>query len=179
MKTIEMNIDALCRYKLTPNQYLLLLLIHSRQYATMYKFGQEGPGFTAEEIGELVDRGFLLNLNKSGYYYVDLFVLTDEVRADLFEPEREKAALEFWNTYPILIRDTATGLGCSLLATDKHRFLTDYYAKVGYSVDKHARVMEALHYAIDHDLVDMPIREWFDSEQWTLLLELKELQTTA
>ena len=179
MKTLSIDLDALARYSITPNQYVFLFLTHTRQYAAMYKFGQEGPGFTAEEIGNLVDRGLIINLNKAGYYYLDFFVLTDNVGKDLFEQDREKAALEFWNAYPILLRDSKTGENFSLLTTDKQQFLKDYYVRVGYSEQKHNRVMEALDYAIDTKLIDMTIRQWFDSEQWTLMLELKEAQAVA
>lgn len=163
------------RYNLTPNQYVFLFLTHSRQYAAMYKFGQEGPSFSAEEIGNLVDRGLILDLNKSGHYYMDFFVLIDEVGRDLFDLDREKAALEFWNAYPILLRDSRTGENFSLLTTDKQQFLKDYYARVGHSESKHQRVMDALCYALDNKLIDMTIRQWLDSEQWTMLWELKEL----
>lgn len=175
MNNIEINLDALSRCNLTPNQYVFLFLTHSRQYAAMYKFGQEGPSFSAEEIGNLVDRGLILDLNKSGCYYMDFFVLTDEVGRDLFDLDREKAALEFWNAYPILLRDSRTGESFSLLTTDKQRFLKDYYARVGHSEPKHQRVMDALYYALDNKLIDMTIRQWLDSEQWTMLWELKEL----
>jgi hypothetical protein len=144
----------------------------------MYKFGQEGPGFSAEEIGNLVDRGLILNLNKAGYYYMDFFVLTDDVKKDLFDTDREKAALEFWNAYPILLRDSKTGENYSLLNTDKDQLLKDYYIRVGYSEQKHRRVMEALDYAIDKGLVDMTIRQWLDSEQWTMMWELMEIEQT-
>lgn len=172
MTKIEIDLDALLRYNLTPNQYVFLFLTHTRQYAAMYKFGQEGPSFSAEEIGNLVDRGLVLNLNKAGYYYMDFFVLTDELGRDLFDQDREKAALEFWNAYPVMIRDPRTGETFSLLNTDKREFLKDYYARIGHSEKKHQRVMDALHYAIDKNLVDMTIRQWLDSEQWTIMEEL-------
>ena len=57
MQKIEIDLDALSRYNLTPNQYVFLFLTHGKQYAAMYKFGQEGPSFSSEEIGNLVDRG--------------------------------------------------------------------------------------------------------------------------
>ena len=176
MNKIEINLESLSQYSLTPNQYVFLFLTHTRQYAAMYKFGQEGPSFSAEEIGNLVDRGLILNLNKSGYYYMDLFVLTDDIGQDLFDQDREKAALEFWNAFPIMLRDSRTGENFSLLTTDKQQFLKDYYIRIGHSERKHRRVMEALDYALDKALIDMTIRQWFDSEQWTCLLELKELE---
>ena len=176
MPKIEIDLDALLRYNLTPNQYVFLFLTHTRQYAAMYKFGQEGPSFSVEEIGNLVERGLILNLNRSGYYYMDLFVLTDELGQDLFDQDREKAALEFWNAYPILLRDSRTGENFSLLTTDKQQFLKDYYVRIGYSERRHSRVMEGLDYAIDKGLIDMTIRQWLDSEQWKPLLELKALE---
>lgn len=176
MNKIEIDLDALSRYNLTPNQYVFLFLTHTRQYATMYKFGQEGPSFSAEEIGNLVDRGFILNLNKAGYYYMDFFVLTDEIGQDLFDQDREKAALEFWNAYPIFLRDSRTGETFSLLTTDKQQFLKDYYVRIGHSERRHCQVMEALDYALDKKLIDMNIRQWLDSEQWKSLLELKGLE---
>ena len=179
MLKVQIDLDALSRYQLTPNQYVFLFLTHSRQYAAMYKFNQEGPSFTAQEIRDLERRGFILNLNKSGYYYMDLFVLTDELGQDLFDQEREKAALEFWNAYPIFLRDSRTGENFSLLSTDKQQFLKDYYVRIGHSARLHNRVMEGLDYAIDKRLVDMTIRQWLDSEQWESLLELKELAEVA
>lgn len=177
MKTVGIDLDALVRYNLTPNQYVFLFLTHARQYAALYKFVQEGPGFSTTEIDDLVQRGYILNLNKSGYYYVDLFLVSEQLGNDLFEQDAEKAALEFWNTYPIQIFDRDRNETFSLLTTHKAKFLEDYYLKVGHSAEKHARVMEALHYAIDHRLIDMTIRQWFDSEQWEAMLELKEYQT--
>lgn len=179
MIKFTIDFDALLRYAITPNQYVFLFLTHSRQYATMYKFNQEGPSFTAEEINDLARRGFILNLNKSGYYYMDLFVLTDKVGQDLFDQDREKAALEFWNAYPIFLRDSRTGEKFSLLNTDKQQFLNDYYVRIGYSAHRHGRVMEGLDYAIDKGLIDMTIRQWLDSEQWKSLLELKGSQELA
>ncbi|RYC69572.1 MULTISPECIES: hypothetical protein [Spirosoma] len=176
MNTIEINLDALLRYNITPNQYVFLFLTHTRQYAALYRFGQEGPSFSAEEIGNLVDRGLILNLNKEGYYYLDFFVLTDEVGRDLFDQNREKAALEFWNAYPILLRDPHTGENFSLLTTDKDQFLKDYYSRVGHAIPKHRRVMDALEYAIDKNLIDMTIRQWLDSEQWTMMWELMAIE---
>ncbi len=176
---LAIDLDALARYNITPNQYVFLFLTHTRQYATLYKFGQEGPGFTAEEIGNLVDRGLILDLNKRGHYYLDFFVLTDNVGRDLFDQDREQAAMEFWNAYPILLRDAKTGETYSLLNTDKQQFLKDYYAKIGHSPSKHDRVMAALDYAIDANLIDMTIRQWFDSEQWLPMLELKALKETV
>ncbi|GAB3551425.1 hypothetical protein [Spirosoma fluminis] len=178
MNTIKINLDTLLRYNITPNQYIFLFLTHTRQYAAMYKFGQEGPGFSVEEIGNLVDRGLIMDLNKEGYYYMDFFVLTDEVGKDLFDTDREKAAMEFWNAYPILLRDAKTGENYSLLNTDKQQLLKDYYIRVGYSEQKHHRVMEALDFAIENNMIDMTIRQWLDSEQWTMMWELKELQQT-
>ncbi len=179
MTKIEIDLDALSRYNITPNQYVFLFLTHTRQYAAMYKFGQEGPSFAAEEISNLVDRGLILNLNKAGYYYLDFFILTDEIGRDLFDQDRDKAALEFWNAYPIFLRDSRTGETFSLLTTDKQQFIKDYYVRIGHSERRHCRVMEGLDYAVDKKLIDMTIRQWLDSEQWKLLLELKELEAVA
>ncbi|GAA4409933.1 hypothetical protein GCM10023187_33920 [Nibrella viscosa] len=179
MMNIEINLDALIRYRITPSQYVFLFLTHTRQYAALYKYGQEGNGFTAEEIQDLIDRDFIIDLNKDGYYYVDFFVVTDEIGKDLFETDREKAALEFWNAYPVQLRDPDTGQIYSLVKTNKPRFLADYYLRIGHSDEKHRQVMEALHYAIDKGMIDMTIRQWFDSEQWTLILEIKGLQQAA
>jgi len=176
MKAIEIDLEALVKYNLTPNQYVFLFLTHSHQYAAMYKFVQEGPGFSTEEIHDLVERGFILNFNQSGYYYMDSFVLTDEVGDELFDQSPERAAREFWNTYPVHLFDRDRNEYFSLLATNKDQFIQDYYLRVGHSSKKHQRVMEALRYAIDNRMIDMSIRQWLDSEQWEAILDLKELQ---
>jgi len=173
MKSLEINFDALVAHNLTPNQYVFLFLTHARQYAAMYRFVQEGPGFTTQEIADLVERGYLIDLNPSGYYYMDSFVLTERVALDLFDTDTDRAALEFWNTYPIQLYDRDRDESFSLLTTSKRQFLSDYYVRVGHSPQKHARVMEALAYAIDHRMVDMGIRDWLDSEQWEAILEIR------
>lgn len=179
METLLINLNALSRYHITPSQYTFLFLTHARQYAAMYKYCQEGPGFKSEEILDLENRGLILNLNKTGYYYLDFFVLTDKVGSDLFDQDRDKAGLAVWNAYPIYLRDSITGDTFSLINTDKKQWLTDYYLQVGHCPEKHRQVMDGLDYAIDKDLIDMNIRQWLDSEQWTLMLELKELEESV
>lgn len=176
MDTLSINLNALSYYHITPNQYTFLFLTHARQYAAMYNYCQEGPGFRPEEIMDLEKRGFVLNLNQPGQYYLDFFVLTDAIGSDLFEQDRDRAGLSFWNAYPIYLRNSATGEPISLINTDKKQWLVDYYLRVGHRPETHSRVMDALEYAMDKDLVDMNIRQWLDSEQWTLMLELKELE---
>jgi len=176
MDTLPINLNALSHYRITPNQYVFLFLTHARQYAIMHRYCQEGPGFRPEEIIDLETRGFILNLNKTGQYYLDFFVLTDAIGSDLFEQDRARAGLEFWNAYPIHRRNPATGGTDSLINADKKQWLADYYLRVGHDPKKHGRVMDALDYAMDKDLIDMNIRQWLDSEQWTLMLEMKELE---
>ena len=176
MDTLSINLTALSRYHITPNQYVFLFLAHARQYAAMYRYSQDGPGFHPDEIADLENRGFILNLNKAGYYYLDFFVLTDAVGSDLFEQDRDGAGLGFWNAYPIYRRDSVTGETSLLINTNKKQWLADYYLRVGHSPGEHSRVMDALDYAMDKDLVDINIRQWLDSEQWTLMLELKEME---
>jgi hypothetical protein len=179
MDSLSINLSALSHYRITPSQYVFLFLTHARQYAAMYKYCQEGPGFQAEEIHDLENRGYILNLNKMGYYYLDFFVLTDAIKSDLFEQDRDQAGLAFWNAYPIYLRDSITGDTFSLINTDKKQWLSDYYIRIGHSPEIHRRVMDGLEYAIDKDLIDMNIRQWLDSEQWTLMLELKEMETSV
>ena len=176
METLSINLNALSHYHISPNQYVFLFLVHSRQYTAMYKYCQEGPGFRPEEIIDLEKRGFILNFNKADNYFFDFFVLTDAVGRDLFEQNRDQAGLAFWNAYPIYLRHSTTGETTLLINTDKKQWLADYYLCVGYSPEKHNQVMDALDYAIDKNLVDINIRQWLDSEQWTLMLELKALE---
>jgi hypothetical protein len=176
MSAVTIDLDALARYSLTPNQYVFLWLTHARQYAALYKFGQEGPGFAYDDIRDLEVRGLILNLNRPGQYYVDFFVLTDALGSDLFEQDRDAPGLEIWNTYPVQFRDPQTGERFSLLNTDKAQFLRDYYGRVGHNPVAHRRVMVALEYAIDTNLIDLSIRQWLDSEQWTVVEELREVQ---
>lgn len=176
MDTLSINLNALSKYHITPNQYIFLFLTHARQYEAMHKYCQEGTGFRPEEIIDLENRGYILNLNKAGNCYLDFFVLTDAVGSDLFEQDRDRAGLAFWNAYPIYVRNSATGEPSLLINTDKKQWLADYYLRVGHLPKKHSQVMDALDYAMDKDLVHINIRQWLDSEQWTLMLELKELE---
>lgn len=176
MDNLAINLNALSHYHITPNQYVFLFLTHARQYEAMYRYCQEGPGFQPDEIADLENRGYVLNLNRAGHYFLDFFVLTDAIGHDLFEQDRDRSGLAFWNAYPIYVRHSTTGETSLLINTDKKQWLADYYLRVGHSPKEHSRVMDALDYAMDKDLIDMNIRQWLDSEQWTLMLELKELE---
>jgi len=156
--------DLLVKHKITANQFLFLYLIYTQEYATLYELVHKGHGFSPDDIQDLEKRNLILNLNKTpNEFYADSFVVMDEFALDLFI-EDTQAALEFWETYPLLISIDFRRIPAKTV--NKEVFFKDYTKKIGHSKIKHDKVMEALKYAIKNDRINMGIKKWFESEQW-------------
>ena len=135
----------------------------------MYKFVQEGVGFTPDEIDDLVQKRLVINLNPENDYYLDSFVVADKFAGAIYVSEETIPGTEFWNRYPRTLY--IEGKRFPARNADKDRFIEDYAKETKLRVDKHRRIMDALEYAVQNRLITMGIRKWFDSKQWESMEE--------
>ena len=174
---LKKYVSTLTGFDVTANQFLFLWLTYLKEYALMYEYVQNRDGFTSEEIKDLQEKGYVMSLNQEGEYYVDSYVITDKFSETLFNEDPTLAAQEFWDTYPRLLYIDRKRF--SARNTNKDLFLEVYQKQVGFSIDTHKRVMNALRYAINNKLVSMGIQKWFESKQWETIEEEMALRENA
>jgi hypothetical protein len=172
IEKVEPFVDLLDKLQVTSDQFLLMQLIQSRKYATMYKYVSRNKGFNAESIKDLIERGYLvdLNPNSSSYNSDDLDVTKK------FTKHLQKAsgtnAVEFWENYPAYI--WIEGKQVAARNTDYDKFIDFYQANYGED-EYHNKILNALKFAVKRNLVNMGILKWLNSRQW----EAVETQMTV
>lgn len=163
-------VDFLALKKLTPNQLLFCYLIYTQQMDLFFKYVHEVKAFSLEDVRDLEDRGYVINQDyHSGTVYNDMYVVTEKLLDGLDLIDTTQAE-EFWLTYPnfLLIQNSRI----SAKSTDKGEFLLTYSRTHIKSRKLHDRVMKALNYAKDNNLVTMGIVKWVASAQWEVVEEL-------
>jgi hypothetical protein len=162
-------VDFLAKHRLSSDQFLFMFLIYTEDYTSLYKYTENVKGLMPQEIQDLVRRGYLINANRDpDQYWADSFVVTETFTSEIFKNAND-AASEFWNTYPSVIY--VDGRRFSGKTADKEEFFERYMKKIGYSNRRHSKVMSALKYGIDRNVITMGIDKWFKSEQWNQLEE--------
>ena len=163
--------DVLCRLKISPNQFYICWLIHSRDRVSTIKYYEENQfnRFTPADIEELLRRDFLLSLTKDkSEYNLDCFTVTPKFTDSLIVDEDE-AGEELWNTFPswLMVKQNKV----SAKSCDKDDLIEKYAKKIKGSFKKHKKVMSALEEYIkrNNGYATMGIEKFVNSEQWTLL----------
>jgi hypothetical protein len=156
-------VKVLALKKVTADQFLFLYLIHTNDYASLYRYINEVRKFKKEEIQDLEDRGYVINLGHNGTY-ADNFMVTDKFLSGILLSDVNEAAQEFWDRYPSFA--FFNGKRAPLKSCDKEKLFKLYADKVKYLLSEHSRILEALDYAVRNDLAQMSIVKWVASEQW-------------
>lgn len=177
---IEDYVDFLINHKITPNQHLLLYLFFSQKMNRNCKWGpsslisklqaSESNGWSVAEIKDLVDKGFLLDISKSGIS-LDKLILTSKfsennVENDIFAFE------DFFKSYPSTIQiknDTAF-----LKAVDPETIEKLYNDLIQSSVYTHQEFMELLEYGKERGLVRVRIDKYFTARIWETIQIMKD-----
>ncbi len=177
---IEDYVDFLINHKITPNQHLLLYLFFSQKMNRNCKWGpsslisklqaSESNGWSVAEIKDLVDKGFLLDISKSGIS-LDKLILTSKfsennVENDIFAFE------DFFKSYPSTIQiknDTAF-----LKAVDPEAIEKLYNDLIQSSVYTHQEFMELLEYGKERGLVRVRIDKYFTARIWETIQIMKD-----
>lgn len=165
-------VKTLALKKVTADQFLFLYLTHTNDFGSLYRYVNEVRKFTPEEIEDLENRGYVINLGNNGTF-ADNFMVTDKFLEGILLPDINVAAQEFWDRYPSFAM--FNGKRAALKSCDKEAVFKLYASKVKYQQAEHIRILDALDYAIRNDLAQMGIVKWIASEQW---LEVEKLMKT-
>lgn len=170
-------VDTLVNTGLTPNEFLILYLIHMKDTATLWKYTNNVRIFSYDERDKLIDMGYLKDHNKfeeNGHDRQTLpegYEVTKKFIKKYFLVSGE-AFDELWNKYPGYL--TINGAKVPNKSADPDELAKVYGTKIGHSIDKHEEVMKLLEYAIENNLIHMNIKNWITSKQWEVVKEAKE-----
>jgi hypothetical protein len=147
----ERVFDFCIRHGINIEQYALMYFLMRKDFgkglaqsqAKRYveKFGK----FSGELIGDLLERGFVDDLNSPGENLPEFYVVSDKVQA-LFAQEEE--AEQLWNAYPRTFEFYSNGAQNNFIARHagvygtKEAFCEAYTRKIRRSKRKHDEVME-------------------------------------
>lgn len=164
---IELDIDS--------TQLLFLLIIHNREFALLYQIKNEGQGFDEDSLTDLEEKGLVVNNNiNRNDYYADHYEVTELFKEKFFYATMQDAE-QFWDEYPSFI--TINGKRTTTKAVNKQELLRWYHNTVTPAYD-HQKIMDALYYAIDNQLINMRIDKWLQAESfkdiWKIMANRKE-----
>jgi hypothetical protein len=163
---------VLIKHKITPSQFLLMLLIQQKQFKLIYQYenpmNEGGRWVTVAEIENLVERGYLRWMNpnaKERTYFPSEFEVTDKFLSEIYHENPMTAAEEFWDCYPAKIGHKGQTIAAHSLGKvmDKQRFLEWYAEHFGGEVNKHAMVMEGLRHAKKAGTLALNIFDYLNS----------------
>lgn len=173
--TVKDYVKFLAKHSLTPNQFLLLYLLHVKDFESVFRHNHAGTGWTKDELDDLVDREFITSAAYDKYrdLSADSFKVLPKF-TDVFFKASKEAAKEFYSSYPNYIY--IDGKRFSTKACSYDEFIKEYDKTIGQDKLEHDRVMKALVISIENGLINMGIDKWFKSRQWNVVLAEEQLK---
>lgn len=171
-------VDLLCRLKISPNQFLICMLVNEKDDPSTIKYYEENKKnrFKADEINYLVDNGFLLRIpklavkDKQDSYDILDFIVTSKFSEGILVDEFD-AGEEFWNAYPSWLFFNNSRKPAKAVDKDE---LTELYLKaIGHSKKKHNEIMKTLAQLTlsNKGYATMTIKNFVGSRHWEQLKE--------
>lgn len=180
-KTIREFVDLLCKLGISPNQFLICMLIHEKDVAGTIKYYEENKRnrFAVLDIDWLLNNGFLLRINKKNEteYELDEFIITAKFSEEFLVDESDGE--EFWNAYPSwLFFDNSRK---PAKVADKDDLIEEYLRKINHSKKKHLAIMKVLEkYVQDNKgFAAMNIKNFVGSQHWEQLEQLSKDNSTG
>lgn len=180
------DVIAFCiRYKIKVTQYYFMYLLARKDFYKTYKdslgkqYLTEIEQFTHEDMLDLVEKGFIEDMNSPGETLPELFMLKEEALRLFVD---EDLAEELWNKYPPTLRLSGGARFVARAGGSKEEVLALYRNKIDYRRDKHDFVMEQLDKYIQYvdagKINGHKISDWIKMEVWDTIAEMVELERT-
>ena len=188
MKHLELSIDReldfMIKYQLSPEELLVLKLIflaqenHSEYLAKYFSQGSF-KGTIRETLKSLQDRGIInksYKIPETGTTFKPLDVDFNKIVLKSFMQHSGELGMELFMNYPSFVN--INGRNCSLKNISKSfkdmdDFCFAYGKAIKFNPDNHLKVMDALAFGKEHELLHYGIVEFVVSMKW---LELSELR---
>jgi hypothetical protein len=177
----ENYINFLCKNKLKTNQFLLLYLLYTEKMVKqgvslkftkgglIYKWSNEGAGWTKDEIRDLVTKEYVISLSDDCAF--DQLILTSKF-VDLMFINGGEAFEELLQLYP----DTFTISGNKIFTktVDLDEMEKLYIKAIKNSQVKHSEVKEIMTFAIEKNLLNMKIDKFIAGKVWDSIKKIRE-----
>ncbi len=175
-------VSFLTKNKLTCNQFLLLYLLCTEQMVrdsqsklkysstgSIYKWQNEGSGWTTSEVQDLEAKGYVIPISKSNYS-IDQLIITPKF-SELFFINADIAFEEVLDAYPDTI--TIQGTGFFTKAGDLDKLSSDYKKIVKNSQKKHEEVIELIKFARQKNLINCKLDKFLTKAMLDSLRRMK------
>lgn len=160
---IEGYIEYLVKHKMTPNQFLFLYLRHTLDTDILEKYIEGVRAWKREEIYELVNRGYLDNVNSEGEDNSEAFFVTPKFVQEMFV-ELEEAGEQLWEAYPPFF--FIDGRRCAARTCDKEWLEKTYGKRIKQNRGKHEKILRLVKKLKAENKISMGIEKFVTSEQW-------------
>jgi hypothetical protein len=146
MESYKSWLKSCVKNKITLDQMMFLYLIKMKDFMDPKSWSNQYVNkvkkFNLEEVIEpLIERGWLMNLNKAGEYYPE-FMMTSEDGEGLFATQL--LGEEFWDAYPMQLPIGNGGKFISRAGIEKGDFIDLYLRKIDHDPMIHVTVMRRL-----------------------------------
>jgi len=189
---IQKHTELLCEYKITPNQFYFLWILTTKRYEMLYKYLQQSlpqeeqirveaeskkigkpvpssHSFKAEEIKDLVNRGFIKLLKGSFKDELDMYEVTPKFFKKIFV-STNLAGEELWEIYPPFLY--INGNRVSARGADKEKLIDAYAKKIKNNLELHIKVLDIV--KANRDSLNMGIDKFVNTEYWLDLMTTPE-----
>lgn len=122
--------DFLCRAKITPNQFYICWLLHTKDFENLKKYIKEIGVFKTEELKDLISKGFILdtNPNSNNFNVLTLFVSLEFAELIIIEPE--EAFEQFLEVYPDYVLVNGVKYPAKGLKFEEEKGIRELYSKI-------------------------------------------------
>lgn len=169
---IEEYTKYLVKHRITPNQFLFLYLRKTLNTDILEYYMEGVKAWTRAELQDLVNRGFMDDVNSPGEEYAHAYFVTPKFLGEMFI-EFEEAGDQLWNEYPPFFY-LSDGKRVPARSCDKEEFEKTYGKRIKHNRKKHERIMELVRKLKKENRIDMGIEKFVASEQWSVHWENNE-----
>jgi hypothetical protein len=177
----ESEIIQFCiRHRIKVEQYFFMWLLLrkdwnrpfteslARQYLKIAKF-------TLEDISDLEERGFIINMNTPPNTLPEFYIVNDEIANEIFAGE--SAGEELWKAYPPQFPLSTGGYFVARAGLDKDEMINLYLKKINNSPSKHKFVLEQIQkYKVmvkEGKLLGKKLFDFISEETWDTIAEIE------
>lgn len=162
-------VSFMVKQKLSTNQFLLLYLLHCENYfkskdglkyktiGNIYKWSEQGEGWTLEEVEDLIKKDYVFGIKTSGTYPIDQLLLTQKF-SDLMFINSNFAFDEILEIYPdsFLIQNQTV----FTKAGDLDKVRENYFKLIKGSLIKHEEIKQIISYAKERGLCNYKLENF-------------------
>ena len=166
-------------FNITQDQLFILYATYTRNFDALFKYSEKGRGFDINVTQNLVEKGYLEPcVFKGEVTFLDLLV-TPSFAEQIFI-ETFKAGDELYNAFPGFIEID----GKKVIATKGGEYNGKHYNKnmlskmyveaIGNNLKEHRKIIKAVEFGKEHNLINFVIRNFIMDELWIPLIKERE-----